>query len=94
MPSLDLLLTFSVTTAIFVFVPGPAMLYAAARALAGGRAAGFMASLGIHLGDYALLFSTPAMARAYRKARRWIEGPLAVFFGVGGLRLLWTWNQR
>lgn len=28
------------------------MLYAAARTLAGGRVAGFMASLGIHLGGY------------------------------------------
>jgi threonine/homoserine/homoserine lactone efflux protein len=41
-------------------------------------------------GGYAMLFSTPAMARAYRKARRWIEGTLAVFFGAAGLRLLWS----
>lgn len=52
MASFELLLTFIVTTAIFAFVPGPAMLYAAARTLAGGRVAGFMASLGIHLGGY------------------------------------------
>ena len=39
-------------------------------------------------GGYALLFSMPAMARAYRKARRWIEGTLAVFFGTAGLGLL------
>ncbi len=44
-------------------------------------------------GGYALLFSTPAMAQAYRKARRWIEGTLAVFFGAAGLRLLWSWSQ-
>jgi threonine/homoserine/homoserine lactone efflux protein len=38
MPSLDVLLAFAVTTAIFAFVPGPAMLYAAARTMAGGSA--------------------------------------------------------
>jgi threonine/homoserine/homoserine lactone efflux protein len=52
MPPLEILLTFLATTAIFAFVPGPAMLYAAARTLAGGRWSGLMASLGIHLGGY------------------------------------------
>ncbi|PDT39645.1 MULTISPECIES: LysE family translocator [Sinorhizobium] len=37
---------------------------------------------------YALVFSTAPMVRLYRRARRWIEGLLAVFFGVAGLRLL------
>jgi threonine efflux protein len=39
-------------------------------------------------GGYALAFSTAAMVTAYRRARRWIEGTLAVFFGFAGLRLL------
>ena len=39
-------------------------------------------------GGYALLFSTAPMVHAYRKARRWIEGTLAVVFGFAGLRLL------
>ncbi|WP_429806819.1 LysE family translocator [Ensifer sp. B1-9] len=52
MPSLDILLTFFVTTAIFAYIPGPAMLYAAAQTMARGRFAGLMASLGIHLGGY------------------------------------------
>ncbi|MGE6783541.1 LysE family translocator [Ensifer adhaerens] len=52
MPSLDILLTFFVTTAIFAYIPGPAMLYAAAQTMARGRIAGLMASLGIHLGCY------------------------------------------
>ena len=43
-------------------------------------------------GGYALLFSTPTMVRAYRKARRWIEGTLAAFFGAAGLRLLLSWS--
>ncbi|ASY59084.1 LysE family translocator [Sinorhizobium sp. CCBAU 05631] len=37
---------------------------------------------------YPLVFSTAPMVRLYRRARRWIESLLAVFFGVAGLRLL------
>jgi len=37
---------------------------------------------------YALVFSTSPMVKAYAKARRWIEGTLAAFFGVAGIRLL------
>ncbi|OQP87888.1 amino acid transporter [Rhizobium rhizosphaerae] len=52
MPSFDLIAAFVVTTALFAFLPGPAMLYAAARTVAGGRRAGLMAVLGIHIGAY------------------------------------------
>ncbi|WP_112662485.1 LysE family translocator [Microvirga flavescens] len=52
MPSLELLIAFFLTTAIFAFIPGPAMLYAAAQTLARGRLPGLMAALGIHLGGY------------------------------------------
>lgn len=41
----------------------------------------------INLG-YALVFSTPVMARAYQRARRGIDGLLAAVFGYAGLRLL------
>jgi threonine efflux protein len=37
---------------------------------------------------YAIVFSTAPMIRMYRRARRWIEGTLAVFFGAAGIRLL------
>ncbi|HEV7246556.1 MAG TPA: LysE family translocator [Shinella sp.] len=60
MPSLDVLLTFAVTTAIFAFIPGPAMLYAAARTMAGGRKAGLMAVFGLHLGAYAHIIAAAA----------------------------------
>ena len=60
MPSMDVLLAFAVTTAIFAFIPGPAMLYAAARTMAGGRTAGLMAVLGIHLGAYAHIIAAAA----------------------------------
>lgn len=49
----DILLTFLVTAALFAFLPGPAMIYAAARTVAGGRSAGLRAALGIHAGGYA-----------------------------------------
>jgi Putative threonine efflux protein len=39
-------------------------------------------------GGYALVFSTAPMVRAYARARRWIEGLLALVFGAAGLRLL------
>ncbi|MEI2296581.1 LysE family translocator [Ensifer sp. MJa1] len=60
MPSLDILLTFFVTTAIFAYIPGPAMLYAAAQTMARGRFAGLMASLGIHLGGYVHVLAAAA----------------------------------
>jgi threonine/homoserine/homoserine lactone efflux protein len=53
MPPTALFLTFLATTAAFAFIPGPAMVYAAAQTMARGRRAGLMASLGLHLGGYA-----------------------------------------
>jgi threonine/homoserine/homoserine lactone efflux protein len=49
---MELYVAFAITTATFALIPGPAMLYAAARTMAGGRRAGLMASLGLHLGGY------------------------------------------
>lgn len=60
MPSYELLIAFAVTTAIFAYIPGPAMLYAAARTVAGGRSSGMMAALGIHLGCYVHVFAAAA----------------------------------
>ncbi len=52
MPSHDLMIAFFLTTAVFAYIPGPAMLYAVAQTLARGRRGGLMATLGIHLGCY------------------------------------------
>lgn len=52
MPSAELLIAFFATTAVFAYIPGPAMLYAAAQTMARGRYAGLMATLGIHIGCY------------------------------------------
>jgi threonine efflux protein len=62
-----------------------------AHASAGQVAAAYLGcvSLGVVLfGGYALLFSTAPMVRGYAKARRWIEGTLAVMFAGAGLKLI------
>ena len=60
MPSTTLLLAFLTTTAIFAFIPGPAMLYVAAQTLARGRWSGLMAALGVHLGCYVHVLAAAA----------------------------------
>ena len=57
---MKLYLTFAITTATFALMPGPAMLYAAARTLAGGKRAGLMASLGLHAGGYVHVIAAAA----------------------------------
>lgn len=60
MASADLLVAFFVTTAMFAYIPGPAMLYAAAQTVARGRRLGFNAVLGIHLGCYVHVIAAAA----------------------------------
>ena len=52
MPSSDLLIAFFTAAAIFAFIPGPGVFYAAAQTLAGGRTAGLLGTLGLALGGY------------------------------------------
>lgn len=60
MPDWNILFAFLVTTSIFAFIPGPAMLYVAARTMVAGRKAGMMAVLGVHLGSYAHIVAAAA----------------------------------
>ncbi len=60
MPSTEILVAFAITTVVFAYIPGPAMLYAAAQTLARGRWSGVMAALGIHLGCYVHVFAAAA----------------------------------
>ncbi len=53
MPNVELLIGFAVTTAIFAYTPGPAMLFVMAQTLARGRRGGLLAALGVHTGGYA-----------------------------------------
>ncbi|MFK0274588.1 LysE family translocator [Ensifer sp. NPDC090286] len=52
MPSAEHWISFALATAIFAFMPGPAILYMTAQTLAHGRKAGLLAALGIHIGCY------------------------------------------
>jgi threonine/homoserine/homoserine lactone efflux protein len=52
MPSSDLILAFFTAAAIFAFIPGPGILYAAAQAMAGGRSVGLLGVAGLAVGGY------------------------------------------
>jgi threonine/homoserine/homoserine lactone efflux protein len=90
MPSADLLAAFFVTTAVFAYVPGPAMLYAAAQTVARGRLAGLMATLGIHIGCYVHVFAAAAGLSAVFHAVPTLY--LAVKL-AGALYLIWLGIQ-
>lgn len=86
MPGLDLLLAFAAATAIFAYIPGPALLYTAAQTLARGRRAGFMAAFGIHLGCYAHV-----LAAAFGLSAVFVHVPeaYAVLKIAGAAYLIW-----
>lgn len=57
MPTTETFFAFLAATALFAYMPGPAVLYTAAQTLSRGRRAGFMAAAGIHLGCYVHVFA-------------------------------------
>jgi threonine/homoserine/homoserine lactone efflux protein len=93
MPSLELLLAFAAATAVFAYMPGPALLYTAAQTLARGRRAGFMAALGIHLGCYAhVLAAAFGLSAVFRHvpelyvAVKVVGAVYLVWLGIGMMR--------
>jgi threonine/homoserine/homoserine lactone efflux protein len=90
MPSAELLIAFFLTTSVFAYIPGPAMLYAAAQTVARGRLAGLMASLGIHIGCYVHVFAAAAGLSAVFHAVPTLY--LAVKL-LGALYLIWLGIQ-
>ena len=93
MPSWDLMLAFLAATAVFAYMPGPAMIYASAQTLARGRRAGFMAALGIHLGGYVhVLGAALGLAAIFRYVpEAYVAVKLAgaaylIWLGIGILR--------
>ncbi len=86
MASYELLAAFLVTTALFAYVPGPAMLYTIAQTMARGRAAGLTAVLGIHLGCYIHIVAAVAGLSVLFQAVPWLY--LAVKVG-GACYLIW-----
>jgi threonine/homoserine/homoserine lactone efflux protein len=90
LPSLDLLIPFALATAAFAYMPGPALLYAAAQTLSRGRHAGLMAALGIHVGGYAhVIGPAVGLSAIFRYVP---EAYLAVKLG-GALYLIWLGIQ-
>ena len=57
MPTIETFLAFLAATALFAYMPGPAVLYTAAQTLSRGRRAGVWAAAGIHVGCYAHVFA-------------------------------------
>lgn len=60
MSSAETLVVFLTATLVFAYMPGPAMLYVAARSVLGGWRSGIMASLGVHLGCYVHILGAAA----------------------------------
>ena len=86
MPNAELLVSFFVASAIFAYVPGPAMLYATAQTIGGGKRAGWMAALGIHIGGY-----VHVIAAAFGLAILFMTVPTVylVLKFVGAAYLIW-----
>lgn len=57
MPSSDLMIAFFAATVLFAYMPGPALLYAAAQTVARGRRGGWLAAMGLHVGGYVHVFA-------------------------------------
>lgn len=57
MPDWELMTAFFIATFLFAVMPGPGILYTAARTLSGGRRVGLQAVLGLHLGGYVHVFA-------------------------------------
>jgi len=86
MPSTDLLIAFALATAIFAYMPGPAMLYTAAQTLARGRRGGLMAALGIHIGCYVHVLAAVFGLAALMKLVPEIYAGLKI---AGAIYLVW-----
>lgn len=59
MPKIDVLIAFAVTTALFAFIPGPAILYAAARTMAGHQHRAYVHVIAAAAGLSALFNAVP-----------------------------------
>lgn len=94
MPPIDLLIAFAIATAIFAYMPGPAMLYTAAQTLARGRRGGLMAVIGIHVGCYvhvlAAVFGLAALMKLVPElyvALKFAGALFLIWLGISMLRM-------
>lgn len=86
MPSLDLLIPFFVATMIFACIPGPGLLYAAARTISRGRRAGWFAALGLHIGGYGHIIAAAFGLAALLQAVPILYGGVKL---AGAIYLIW-----
>lgn len=86
MPPFDLLIPFFVATMIFACVPGPGLLYAAARTISQGRRAGWLAALGLHIGGYGHILATAFGLAALLQAVPVLYGAVKL---AGAIYLIW-----
>ncbi len=86
MPSADLMIAFLAATAVFAYMPGPALFYAAAQTIARGRRAGWLSALGLHIGGY-----VHVLAAAFGLALLFKAVPVlfAVLKLMGAAYLIW-----
>lgn len=83
-------LAFLAASAVFAYMPGPAMLYVAAQTVARNRAAGLMAALGVHLGGYVHVIAAAAGLSALFLA---VPVLYTVVKTIGALYLIWLGIQ-
>ncbi len=86
MPDWDLLFAFVAATAVFAYMPGPAILYAAAQTMSRGRRAGFMATLGLHVGG---LIHVAAAAFGLSVVFKFVPEVFMAVKLVGAAYLIW-----
>lgn len=82
-------LAFLAATALFAYLPGPALLYTAAQTIAGGKRAGLLATAGIHVGCYVHVFAAAfglsaifAAVPTLYLALKLIGGAYLIFLGL------------
>ncbi|MHA7775053.1 LysE family translocator [Roseibium sp. M-1] len=90
MMTTETFLAFIAATAVFAYMPGPALLYTAAQTISRGQRAGYMAAAGIHLGCY-----VHVLAAAFGLSAIFAVVP-ALYFAlklIGGLYLIYLGIQ-
>jgi threonine/homoserine/homoserine lactone efflux protein len=90
----DALIPFLVTVVVFASVPGPAVVYTAAQTLAGGRTAGLMAALGMHIGGYVHIVAAATGLALVLQGTPMVLTSLkllgALYLAFLGIALLWS----
>jgi len=87
---METFLAFLAASAVFAYMPGPAMLYVAAQTVARSRTAGLMAAFGVHLGGYVHVIAAAAGLSALFLA---VPVLYTIIKLIGALYLVWLGFQ-